>query len=274
MKNNHRYCSLFLLIFFFASPCHGRNLIFGTHPFSNPAAIHKLFEPLVTYLTKETGVKISIRIAPNYLAHIKALGEGRVDLGFAGPSPYVQIHDKYGGIELLAKVKIKEDKNDKIVIFCRRDAPYQSIKDLKGTDFAFGDPQSFGSHFMPRWLLDRHGLTPHDLRTYAFVNSHDNVVLSVLHGDFAAGGARLDVYEKYKDRPLRVLAGPFPIPPHVLVCRKELPREIKETLRRALFGLRDPVVLKQINEQLLGFSKVKDGDFDQARRVMEYIESR
>jgi phosphonate transport system substrate-binding protein len=113
-----------------------------------------------------------------------------------------------------------------------------------------------------------------DLVAYDFVKSHDNVILSVLHGDFAAGGARLDVFGKYADRPLRVLAGPFLTPPHALVCRTDLEPGLKDKLRQSLLALTDPGVLASIDPAMLRFDPVTDRDFDQARAIIDYIEAR
>jgi phosphonate transport system substrate-binding protein len=274
MINFQKTFFVFSFVLLLASPGFCRELVFSTHPFANPTDIHKRFEPLISYLAEKTGMRINIRIAPSYLAHVKSLGTGAADLGFAGPSPYVRAHDKYGGIELLARFKVRDDTNDKIVFVCLDTAPYKTIQDLKGASFAFGDHQSFGSHFMPRWLLHQHGLSLHDLIAYDFVKSHDNVILSVLHGDFAAGGVRQDVFAKYADRPLCILAGPYAIPPHVLVCRTDLDPQLKDNLRKSLFALEDRVVLDQIGAQLIGFGPVADADFDTARQVMKFIESR
>ena len=276
-----RLIRLINILFFFIGFLSGfpqssaaRSLVFSTHPFANPVAIYQTFQPLLDYLGKETGTTISIKIAPSYLAHVKMVGGGRADLAFVGPSPYVRIHDKYGGIELLARFRLRDDIGDKVVIFCRADSPLAAINDLSGKTFAFGDHQSFGSHFLPRWLLHNAGVPAKDLLAYDFVKSHDNVILSVLHGDFAAGGARLDVFGKYGDRSLRVLAGPFLTPPHALVCRTDLAPELKESLRRSLLQLKDRTILKRINPDMERFDPVIDRDFDQARQVMNFIEAR
>lgn len=251
-----------------------RELVFSTHPFANPATIYRTFQPLIDYLGHTLGAEISIKIAPSYLAHIVMVGSGKADIAFVGPSPYVRIKDKFGGIELLARLRMKDDIGDKVVIVCLDSSPVKSIADLSGKTFAFGDHQSFGSHYLPRWLLDTSGVPMKELMAYDFVKSHDNVILSVLHGDFAAGGVRLDVFGKYADRPLRILAGPFLTPPHALVCRTDLEPVLKDKLRQSLLGLTDPEVLKRIDTAMLRFAPVTDQDFEQARTVIDYIEAR
>lgn len=262
------------VLFCFISPARGEELIFSTHPFANPAAIHKAFQPLIEYLRRETGLDIRMKIASSYTAHVTAVGRGRADLAFVGPAPYVRIKDKFGGIELLARLRMKDDIGDKVVIICRDDASYRSLADLKGRTFGFGDPQSYGSHYLPRWLLRESGVTVSALAAYDHVKNHDNVVLSVLHGDLDAGGVRLDVFARYASRPLRVLAGPFNTPPHAIVCRESLPEALRIKLRRSLMALGDPGVLSRINPAMLEFAPVSDRDFAQARRVINSTEAR
>jgi len=252
----------------------GQELYFSIHPFANPTTIYRSFQPLVDYLSSQTGTTIVIRIEPNYSAHIRSLGSGEAEIGFVGPSPYVRVKDNFDNIELLVRFKMYDNSNDKMVIFCRASAPFKEIRELKGKSFAFGDYQSYGSHYMPRWFLDSKGIPPSSLTAYEFVHSHDNVILSVLHGDFDAGGVRLDVFNRYKDRSLRILAGPMTIPPHAIVCNSNLDLELKRKLRAALLSLSDKAILEQINPQLEGFTPVTDRDFDKARQVINFIEAR
>ena len=266
---------LFFVVFFGRlSSAHGEELVFSTHPFANPATIHKTFQPLIEYLRRETGVAIRLKIAPSYTAHVTAVGQGKADLAFVGPAPYVRIKDKFGGVELLARLRMTDDISDKMVVVCQASAPFAALADLRGKTFAFGDPQSYGSHYLPRWLLRNSGVPVSGLAAYDYVKSHDNVILSVLHGDFDAGGVRLDVYRKYADRPLRVLAGPFLTPPHAIVCRASLPQALQDKLRQSLLALRDREVLTRIDPAMQAFEQVKDSDFNQARQVIKVIEAR
>ncbi|MFA7382547.1 MAG: phosphate/phosphite/phosphonate ABC transporter substrate-binding protein [Desulfurivibrionaceae bacterium] len=255
-------------------PALAEELVFSTHPFANPAAVHKTFQPLIEYLRRETGLAIRLKIAPSYTAHVTTVGLGQADLAFVGPSPYVRIKDKFGGVELLARLRMEDDISDKVVVVCRAAAPFKSLAELKGKTFAFGDPQSYGSHYLPRWMLRNSGVPVGLLAAYDYVKSHDNVILSVLHGDFDAGGVRLDVYRKYADRPLRVLAGPFLTPPHAIICRASLPQDLRDKLRQSLLALRDRKVLERIDPAMQAFEQVTDSDFTQARQVIKVIEAR
>lgn len=249
-------------------------LRFGLPPFANPAMLHESFTPLARSLAAASGREVRLTLSPNYSSLIRSLGEERIDLAFVGPSPYVKAQDNFGSIELLVRLNMKEQVNDKVVIVTRADSGVNSLADLAGKSFAFGDYQSFGSHFMSRAILTEHGVPPGRLAAYDYVGSHDNVALSVLHGDFAAGGLRLDIFRKYRAPALKIIYGPVEIPPHALVCRASLPTELKERLRRHLLELRDPAILTAIDPALEGFGPVADRDFALARRVIGHIEAR
>lgn len=251
----------------------GQTLRFGLYPYANPTAVYQSFLPLVKALARQCETPISIAMAPNYISHVRKLGEGAVDLAFAGPSPFVKAHDQYHSIVLLARLNIEGDTGDQTVIVTSRQNPVQTLADLKGKTFAFGDYQSFGSHFMPRHLLRQHGVSLWDLMAYDYVMGHDNVILAVTHGDFDAGAVRNDVFLNHRDRDdLRILAGPIAIPPHAIVCRKDLPEPLKKSLRQALFAINDPAILTAIDPRMTGFGPVADQDFDLARQVIRAIE--
>ncbi|MFN3479733.1 MAG: phosphate/phosphite/phosphonate ABC transporter substrate-binding protein [Thermodesulfovibrionales bacterium] len=251
-----------------------KELNFGIYPYDNPSKIYQDFSPLLQYLYRTTGLKINLVIAPNYISNIRNIGEGKVDIAFMGPSPYIRANDRFGGVELLVRFVMKDERIDSMVIIAHKESDIKTINDLKGKSFAFGDHQSYGSHFYPRYLLNKAGVRLRDLKYYDYLSSHSRVVLAVSHKDFDAGGVREDIYEKYKDRPIKIIAGPFRIPPHVIVCRKGLSLNIKKRLKDALLSLKEPEVLNSIDPEFVGFSPVKDSDFSEARRVVNFVEDR
>lgn len=279
MRIRHVFIALFLLFGSFPAVNSSfaavrASLTFGLPPFANPSVLQDNFSPLVKYLARAVGQPIEITFSPNYISHVMRLGSGMIDIGYMGPSPYVKTKDKFGGIELLAQFRQEEKGNNQMVIFTRSDSNIATLADLAGKTFAFGDYQSFGSHFLPRFLLNNHDIPLKKLAAYDYVGSHDNVLLSVLHRDFDAGGVRLDLFNKYRDRELKIIYGPVTIPPHALVCRSSLPEEVKKKLKEALFALDDPLIFRKINPTMTGFGPVQDRDFALARKVIDIIESK
>ncbi|MDZ7641522.1 MAG: PhnD/SsuA/transferrin family substrate-binding protein [Desulfurivibrio sp.] len=248
-------------------------LRFALPPYVNPARLYESFTPLARSLAAATGREVRLVLSPNYISLIRKLGRGEADIAFVGPSPYVKVKDAYHSIELLARLDMQDQTNDKVVLISRRDSGINSPAELAGRTFAFGDYHSFGSHFMSRFILNEHGVPPARLLAYDYVGSHDNVALGVRHGDFEAGGLRLDIFNRYRDEDLRIIHGPVAIPPHALVCRSSLPKESKRQLRRHLLALDDAAILQAVDPALLGFAPVADRDFDSARRIIGRIEA-
>ena len=256
------------------SPLKPGQLTFGIYPYDSPSKIHKDFGPLIKRLSEEVGIPFKIVIVPNYMSFIKSIGEGGIDIGFMGPSPYVKVKDKYGGVELVARLLFRDNKNDMMVIITYMGSKIKSLEDMRGKTFAFGDFQSYGSHFYPRYLLSKAGVKLKDLKAYDYLSSHSRAVLAVAHRDFDAAGIRKDIYEKYKDRPIHIISGPFKIPPHVIVYRQGLSEGIKKKIKETLLKMTDREILDSIDLDLMKFTSVRDEDFIEARRVLNYIEDR
>jgi phosphonate transport system substrate-binding protein len=243
-------------------------------PYDTPSRIYEGFGPLLKYLSTELGIPVRIVIGPNYMSHMINIGEGRVDLAYLGPSPYVKVKDKYGGVELVARLIIHNRRNEQVVFITHKDSGLRGIGELPGKTFAFGDIQSYHSHCYPHYLLGKNNVKLKDLKSYDFLGNHAKVVLAVSHRDFDAGSVREDIFMKYRDRPVRVIAGPFATPPHVIVCRSELPGPFKKRLKKIFLKITDKSVLHSIDSGLDRFGTVNDRDFKQARDVVDFIEDR
>jgi ABC-type phosphate/phosphonate transport system substrate-binding protein len=88
----------------------------------------------------------------------------------------------------------------------------------------------------------------------------------VLHGDFDAGGLRLDIAKTYLPRGLRILATSQPLPPHVIAASPLVPAD---EARQAL--LHPDATGRQAMAALgwqTGFVAIEDAHFH-AVRAME-----
>ena len=270
---------LFLLLFCMltisrTASAEEQELVFGLPPYANPTVTYESFVPLITWLSSYIGHDIRISVAPNNITHVTRVGQGEVDLAFMGPSPYVKAQRNFATIEPLAKFVYSDEAINRVVIITAEDSKIKDFDDLIGTTFAFGDYHSYGSHFVPRYILVKNGVQLADLAAYDYLGGHDNVALAVIHGDFDAGGMRHDFFLRYQQRGLRVLHGPVIIPPPVIVCRSDMEESIKEKVSHALFSLEESELLAPINPAMRGFGQVSDAEFEAARKIINFIESR
>lgn len=251
-------------------------LTLAVHPFETPSLLVERFQPLCDYLAETIGMPIRVHVAISYEDQIRRIAEGSVDLAYMGPTPYLRARDKYMTDPDHVIEPIAGEEEYFSVLLVRKNSEIAQVEDLKGRTMAFGSHRSFSSHYMPRALLMKHGVTLGDLKDYAFLDRHERVALAVLHGDYDAGGVNRWVADKYMDQGagLRVIAVSPPLPPHAIVARVGLGSEIVEKVRRALLepneaGKRRLTAFGQPSS----FVPVTDAQFDFARQIVAALES-
>lgn len=247
-------------------------LVLGIHPYLPAVELHKRFIPLVHYLEGKTGKKIRIEIANCYDDHVRKVGENRSDFAFMGPAPYIAMTEKYGQKIILAGLEVNGSPTFHGVIVVGKDSPFVSLADLAGKKMAFTDLNSTMGYIVPMSMLEQAGVTKDKLAQSSFVGSHNNVAMVVLGGYFDAGAVKEDVYTEFKERGLRMLAKSPPIPDHLFVASSKLSPQLAEILRTSLLGLKDApgglAIMESIQKHTMAFVSVKDGDFDELRKIM------
>jgi len=238
------------------------------HPYLTAVELVKKFSPLATYLGEKTGQSVEVRISADYRSHMERVGEGRMDLAYLGPAPYVKIRQQYGAQTLLACLEVNGSPFFHGMIVTRQDSQIHTLHDLLGKKFAFGDPNSTMSHLVPQYMLGQAGVPLEKLAQHAFLGSHNDVALGVLGGYYDAGGVKAGVYDKYKDRGLRMLAKSPPIAEHLFVANNKLSEKTVHVIRRALLNLKDETILKAIKPTVTGMTDVQDEDYETLRAIL------
>jgi len=238
------------------------------HPFLTAAELTKRFTPLADYLGQKCGIPVQIEIEKSYAAQVQRVGEERFDLAYLGPAPYVQISQRYGDKILLGRLVIDGAPVFHGIIFTRKDSAIKNLQDLAGKRFAFGDPNSTMSHFVPRFILEEAGIGLEKLRDHVFLGMHQNVALGVLGGYYDAGGIKESIFRQYQSRGLKMLAESPPVPTHVFVAGQRVPPATVRVLRQALLQLQDQTLLDAIVPGATGIAPVQEKDYDFLRRLL------
>lgn len=175
-----------------------------------------------------------IRVQTSYQGHVDFVGQDQADIAFMGPASYVLLRKKYGAKPLLARLEESGASFFHGVIIVRQDSPLTTLADLRGKNFAFGDPNSTMGHIVPRAMLAGAGVSVSELARHDFLKSHNDVALAVLGGYFDAGGIKDEIFAEYEKRGLRALAISPPVPEHLFLTRSTLPAPLVERLRALL----------------------------------------
>lgn len=264
---------LFLFALFFAVPANSeplpKSLTLLIHPYRTAEALTKNFTPLTEYISKAIDIPVRVSVSTTYKSHNQQVGSEQFDLAFLGPAPYVKITHTYGDKTILGRLEVSGSPFFHGIIFARKDAPIMTLKDLAGKKFAFGDPNSTMSYFVPRFMLSEAGVDIGDLKEHAFLGMHANVALGVIGGYYDAGGIKENIFNTYKDRGIKLVAKSRPISEHLFVAAQKIPPATVETLRRALFALHDPAILTPIKKNLTGIVPATDRDYDSLRIILQ-----
>jgi len=159
-------------------------LVFAVIPEENASGTVDRWTPFLAYLTKELGVKVTLRVANDYAAVIEGQRAGNIHIGYYGPASFARA--RIIGVKTDAfAIDVNSDgsKGYYSVFYVLAKSPYQKIEDLKGKAMGFVDPNSTSGNNMPRFVLDHLGIDP---ETYfsktVFAGSHENAVLALAQG--------------------------------------------------------------------------------------------
>ena len=251
-------------------------LTLAVNPYLPTTEVAARFTPLAARLGAALGHKARVVVAENYEQHIQTVGAGRADIAYLGPVSYVQLRNEYGPQHLLARQANQGIPTFHGAIIVREDSALETLSDLKGTRFAFGDPASTMNHVVPRVMLHDAGVDVTDLAGYDFVGSHKTVAFSVLTGKFDAGGVKMEAFEQFKNRGLRALAVSDAISEHVFVAGPGLTPAQREKARAVLLGLHADQAgldaLRAIKPTLTALVPAGDADYDALRRTLQVFE--
>jgi len=126
-------------------------------------------------------------------------------------------------------------------------------------------------------MLWKEGLDVSDLAMYEFLDDQENVALGVLMGVFDAGAVDVEVFEKYRDKGLAVLASDPDVAEHVFVTSSRLSTAEVEALRNALFALNTTdsgrAVLHSMDQNVTALVPVSEREYEPLRNMIHTLKN-
>jgi phosphonate transport system substrate-binding protein len=159
-------------------------ITFAVVPAENASGVTERYGPFVDYLSKELGVKVTLRVANDYAAVIEGQRAGNIQIGYYGPASFARA--RLTGVKtdaFVIDVNSDGSKGYYSVFYVLAKSPYQKIEDLKGKNLGLVDPNSTSGNNMPRYKLNQLGVDPETFFSkVVFTGSHENAVLALAQG--------------------------------------------------------------------------------------------
>jgi phosphonate transport system substrate-binding protein len=232
-------------------------------------------EPLKSYLTGQMGQQVNLVIPTNYNATVEALGNGSLDFAYLGGLTYLKARKQYGVVPLVQRTSDLEFHS---LFITGPNSGINSLADLKGKTFAFGDINSTSGHLMPYLELKRAGINVDADLKFRYSGSHPATAKAVESGAVDAGALDESVYNsmiaegKLDKTKVRVFYTSKPFVDYVWVARKDVGKDEQEKFVKAFTGLKEGKD-DQILQILRGKSFVRANDEEYAllRQVAEEL---
>jgi len=160
-------------------------LIYAVVPAENASGVTERMAPWMEYLSKQLGVKVTLRIASDYAAVIEGQRAGSIHIGDYGPSSYVRANTvTNGGVEAFASMRAVDGSTGYFAVaYAKTSAAGAKLEDFKGKNLCLVDPNSTSGNNVPLYSMSKMGIEPD--KFFAKVTnagSHENAVMAVQQG--------------------------------------------------------------------------------------------
>lgn len=197
----------------------------------------------------DLGVPVKLFTPADYDGVIQGLLGGTLDYAWLGASGYAKIYltDPEAVEVKLTKQNLDGSTGYYSIGFARADSGIKTVDDAKGKSFAFADPNSTSGYLVPgAELTAKYGKLEEFFSEVKMSGGHEQTIVGVANGDFAAGvswadglgnwedGYNSGAFRKAADAGLVDMSNLVEIwrsamiPEGPMVVRKALPQEVKD----------------------------------------------
>lgn len=256
-------------------------LVLGMVPSREAGAIADSLEPLADLLSERLLIPVETFISTNYVGLVEAMGNGRIDIGFFGPSAMVQAIDRYDAVPITASVRYGSSTY-KTQFNVRCDGPIETYDDFRGASIAFVDPGSASGYQFPYvFLKNQYGIDPNEDMSTVFAGSHDAAALAVYNEDVdiatSFNDVREDLLDEYPDimEQVCVMGYTGDIPNDGQVVRAGLDSDLAAQIQQALIDIAETDEGNALVNELFNvtaFDPVSSEAYDPVREVLAEFE--
>ncbi|MCT2538156.1 phosphate/phosphite/phosphonate ABC transporter substrate-binding protein [Aquibacillus koreensis] len=266
-----------IAVLFIAGCGEDDTLVMGFVPSQDSDEIADTVAPLAEKLSEELGREVEGKVMTNYTALVEAMGTNEVQIGFIPAFGYVlasQEHD----VEVLLKSERFGSGSYVAQYIVRADSGIESLEDLEGKTWAYGDPTSTSGYLFPAaQIMDEFGVE--DPSTEFFGNTvqsggHDQSAIAVLEGEADVAttfdDVRTGLEEDYPEimEETKILGYTDEIPNDTISVTKELDDELVAEIKEVFLSFNDDEEMIKIMNDVYNWDKIieaTDSEYDIVR---------
>ncbi len=205
----------------------------GVVPQWGSERLFEIWQPLVNYLSDQTGLNLKLEPTFSIPNFEKGFTEGEYDFAYMNPYHFVCAQRDEGYMPL-----IRDDKRQLTgILVAANDSDIKSVEQLEGQRVDFPSPNALGASLYMRTLLARKfnvECVP------KYVQTHESVYLNVISGKAAAGGGvrrTLEAQVPELQERLRVIYETPGVAPHPLAYHPRVPEEVAAKVKAAIIEM-------------------------------------
>ncbi len=259
-----------------------KSMVMAFVPSRDINAIQLSADKIAAYLSKELGRPVKSVTLSSYSAVTQALTSKTADIGWVGPLDYLIAHEQNGSYPVTCSLRNGGIPGYKAFVITKADSGINTLADLKGKSFAFGDVTSTSSNLVPKGALTKAGVDPtKDLKSVN-ISNQSAIAVAVYEGKADAGAiyddarTNKEVVTQYPDilQKTKVIYTSDLIPCDPQIVRKDLTTDLAAKIRAALLKYSGDPEGKTVLQDLFSIEAlgaISDADYDGLRQTVKSV---
>ncbi|HLZ68634.1 MAG TPA: phosphate/phosphite/phosphonate ABC transporter substrate-binding protein [Dehalococcoidia bacterium] len=264
-----------------------KSLVMAFVPSRDVSVIQLSADKIAAYLSKELNRPVKSVTLSSYAAVTQALSSKTADIGWVGPLDYLIGHEQNGSYPVTCSLRPGDTPGSlvpgyKAFIITKTDSGINTLADLKGKSFAFGDTTSASSSLVPKGALIKAGINPDKDLKSVNISNQSAIAIAVYQGKADAGAIYNDARtnKEVKDQfpdildKTKVIYTSDLIPCDPQIVRKDLTQALAGQIRAALLKYSaDPEGKTVLNDlfSISALGAISDSDYDGFRNTVKTV---
>jgi phosphonate transport system substrate-binding protein len=265
-------------------------LVYAVVPAENASGVTERMGPWMAYLSKELGVKVTLRVAADYAAVIEGQRAGSIHIGDYGPSSYVRAHTvSAGGVDAFSTLRAVDGSTGYYsVAYAKTSAAGAKLEDFKGKNLCLVDPNSTSGNNVPLFSMAKMAIEPETFfGKVTNAGSHENAVMAVQQGtcDIAfnwwnseddSNLSRMSNKGMVKAADFKIVFKSEKIPGSPYAYLASMPDDLKAAIAKAFADAptKDKAAFDKLSDgKSPGFAPVKHADYQVTIELQKFVDA-